>query len=185
MWKDSERHGEHMSKVREQWAPRKCVNPFSRRSRRLRNCVAASAAAVVVLGFATGRCAAADAAPQTNGVSNGDFVADGRKWTPCALEYGTCRFNGTRDVLYGTAKNTSSKRSRLARSATTAYSAIPRPAWRSVARWRSPRLIQARRPRRARGQAGARVRSPLRNRQNHRAHGPKAPPGQGLRCAAP
>ncbi len=45
---------------------------------------------------------AAGAAAEQNGASNGDITVDGRVWTPCAAENGTCRFNGTRDVLYGT-----------------------------------------------------------------------------------
>ncbi|EIF28301.1 hypothetical protein BCh11DRAFT_03689 [Burkholderia sp. Ch1-1] len=102
--KYGERHGEHMSNVREQRAPRKRAGGFSAVSRGLRVSLVASAAAIILLGLPTVRCAAADAAPQANGVSasKGEFTADGRKWTPCAAEYGTCRFSGTRDVLYGT-----------------------------------------------------------------------------------
>ncbi|WP_244196015.1 hypothetical protein [Paraburkholderia susongensis] len=44
------------------------------------------------------------ASPEPKDAGNAAFTADGRTWTPCAAEYGTCNFDGTRDVLYGTAE---------------------------------------------------------------------------------
>ncbi|MFM0737816.1 hypothetical protein PQQ51_11290 [Paraburkholderia xenovorans] len=58
--------------------------------------------------LASSTCVAADkagtAAAQSGAAapSHAAFSAEGRKWTPCAAEYGTCRFSGTREVLYGT-----------------------------------------------------------------------------------
>lgn len=67
--------------------------------------VGAAAAVFFALGLAASHSGAVDAAsPEPASASHADFTADGRKWTLCAAEYGTCRFDGTRDVLYGTAE---------------------------------------------------------------------------------
>jgi hypothetical protein len=75
---------------------------WATRGRRLR--VVVLAATFSVPAVVAGSCEAAGpaAASATKSSVSADITVDGRKWTPCAAEYGTCQFNGTRDVLYGT-----------------------------------------------------------------------------------
>src|ERR1700761_5662754 len=90
------RHGEHMSNVREDRALQPLVSASATHGLALR--AAASAAVFILLGALCAVCHAA--APAVAGsASNADLTVDGRTWTPCAAEYGTCRFSGTRDVL--------------------------------------------------------------------------------------
>ncbi|MFM0629096.1 hypothetical protein [Paraburkholderia xenovorans] len=168
-----------MSNVREQRAPRKRVDGFSGGSRRLRSGIAASVAAVVLLGLAAGRCAAADAAPQANGVGNVEFTADGRKWTPCAAEYGTCRFNGTRDVLYGTARQHVVKTFSNSAECNNGVFGDPAPGVEK-------RCAIA--PTMASNAAASVAKQDTAPNAALQAATPtdlKAPPGQGLRCSAP
>jgi hypothetical protein len=90
-----------MLNARAQCALRTLTTTFATASQRLR--VATIAAAFIMSGLAVGHCDAAGSAPSASSkAGNADLTVDGRKWTPCAAEYGTCEFNGTRDVLYGT-----------------------------------------------------------------------------------
>src|SRR5428012_704 len=89
-----------MSNVREYRARRPRGGAWAAQGLVLR--VAASTAAFVLLGLAAVTSSTAVAAAGPDSTSPADLTVDGRKWTPCAAEYGTCRFSGTRDVLYGT-----------------------------------------------------------------------------------
>ncbi|NPT35430.1 hypothetical protein [Paraburkholderia xenovorans] len=168
-----------MSNVREQHALRKRTGGFCAVSRGLRISLVASAAAVILLGLPAVRCAAADAAPQANGASagNGEFTADGRKWTPCAAEYGTCRFSGTRDVLYGTVQQHVVKTFTDSAECNNAVFGDPAPGVEK--RCAMTQAAQAVAPVANKDTAsGAAVRSAALAEL-------KAPPGQGLRCSAP
>ena len=61
--------------------------------------IAASAAVFILLGGVASACHAAGASAGPDSASNAELDVEGRKWAPCAAEYGTCRFSGTRDVL--------------------------------------------------------------------------------------
>ncbi|AIP31633.1 hypothetical protein DR64_1545 [Paraburkholderia xenovorans LB400] len=177
--KHGERHGEHMSNVREQHALRKRTGGFCAVSRGLRISLVASAAAVILLGLPAVRCAAADAAPQANGASagNGEFTADGRKWTLCAAEYGTCRFSGTRDVLYGTVQQHVVKTFTDSAECNNAVFGDPAPGVEK--RCAMTQAAQAAAPVANKDTASdTAVRSAALAEL-------KAPPGQGLRCSAP
>ncbi|MFM0556091.1 hypothetical protein P0D69_34745 [Paraburkholderia sediminicola] len=168
-----------MSNVREQRAPRQRVGAFFGGSRRLRMGIAASAAAVVLLGLAAGQCAAAEGASQANGVSYGEFTADGRKWTPCAAEYGTCRFNGTRDVLYGTAQQHVVKTFSNSAECNNGVFGDPAPGVEKRCAMAPTAASNAAAP-------GAKQdAAPNAALQSATPTDLKAPPGQGLRCSAP
>ena len=149
--------------------------------------VAASAAVFILLAMAASSCSAAAASADPDSASNADLTVDGRKWTPCAAEYGTCRFNGTRDVLYGTVEQhviktftTSAdcnngvfgdpapgveKRCAVAVTAADSSTAAKAEAAASAKKDTAPAAAQ---------ESAATVSTSL-----------KAPPGQGLRCGAP
>ena len=149
--------------------------------------VAASAAVFVLLAIVASSCSAAAASAGPDSASNADLTVDGRKWTACAAEYGTCRFSGTRDVLYGTVEQhviktftTSAdcnngvfgdpapgveKRCAVAVTAADSNTAAKAEAAASAKKDTAPAAAQ---------ESAATVPTSL-----------KAPPGQGLRCAAP
>src|SRR5579859_3460517 len=149
--------------------------------------VAAWAAAFILLGIVASSCSAATASTGPDSASNADLTVDGRKWTACAAEYGTCRFSGTRDVLYGTVEQhviktftTSAdcnngvfgdpapgveKRCAVAVTAADSNTAAKAEAAASAKKDTAPAAAQ---------ESAATVPTSL-----------KAPPGQGLRCAAP
>ncbi|MGE8329924.1 MAG: hypothetical protein ACN6PY_02305, partial [Paraburkholderia nemoris] len=149
--------------------------------------VAASAAVFVLLAIVASSCSAAAASAGPDSASNADLTVDGRKWTACAAEYGTCRFSGTRDVLYGTVEQhviktftTSAdcnngvfgdpapgveKRCAVAVTAADSNTAAKAEAAASAKKDTAPAAAQ---------EPAATVPTSL-----------KAPPGQGLRCAAP
>ncbi|MFM0222274.1 hypothetical protein [Paraburkholderia dipogonis] len=168
-----------MSNVREQRAARKRIGAFSGGSRRLGMGIVASAAAAVLLGRAAGRCVAADAAPQANGVSNGEFTADGRKWTPCAAEYGTCRFNGARDVLYGTAQQHVVKTFSNSAECNNGVFGDPAPGVEKRCAMAPAAASNAAAP------VAKQDAAPNAAMQSTTPTDLKAPPGQGLRCSAP
>ena len=121
---------------------------------------------------------AADAALQTNGVSNGEFSADGRRWTPCAAEYGTCHFNGTRDVLYGTAQQHVVKTFSGSAACNNGVFGDPAPGVEK-------RCAMA--PTAANNAAAAAAKETASSAavQSVVPSDLKAPPGDGLRCSAP
>lgn len=166
-----------MSNVREQRAPRKRDGAFSGRGGSPGIAIAFAATAVILLGLTAGRCAAADAAPQANGVSNGEFSADGRKWTPCAAEYGTCRFNGTRDVLYGTPQQHVVKT--FSNSAECNNGVFGDPAPGVEKRCAMAAVSDAPAP------VAKQDAAPSAAMQSATPIDLKAPPGQGLRCSSP
>jgi len=172
-----------MSNVREQCALRKRAGGLSAERRGLRISMVASAAALILLGVSTVRCAAAEAAPQANGVSNAEFSADGRKWTPCAAEYGTCRFSGTRDVLYGTPQQHVVKTFSNSAECNNGVFGDPAPGVEKRCAM-APAAV---------GSTLAPATKPAVNNdmassaaaQSAAPSDLKAPPGQGLRCSAP
>ncbi|MGF6769085.1 hypothetical protein P3T18_001555 [Paraburkholderia sp. GAS199] len=90
------RHGDHMSNESAFRLPRLFARVPASPDGRQR--LAGFALVAIVLLVAAPRASNA-AAPAAK---DAEFTADGKKWTPCAAEYGTCRFSGTREVLYGT-----------------------------------------------------------------------------------
>ncbi|KAE8760188.1 hypothetical protein FSO04_09900 [Paraburkholderia madseniana] len=149
--------------------------------------VAAWAAAFILLGIVASSCSAAAASAGPDSASNADLTVDGRKWTACAAEYGTCRFSGTRDVLYGTVEQHVIKtfttsadcnngvfgdpapgvEKRCAVAVTAADSSTAAKAEAAVPAQKDAAPAAA-------TESAATVPTSL-----------KAPPGQGLRCAAP
>ncbi|REG61176.1 hypothetical protein B0G80_4010 [Paraburkholderia sp. BL6669N2] len=168
-----------MSNVREQRAPRDRDGAFAGGGVRQEMGLAISAVAAILLGFAAGRCVAADAAPQANGVSNGPFTADGRKWTPCAAEYGTCRFNGTRDVLYGTPEQHVVKTFSTSAECNNGVFGDPAPGVEKRCAMAPAAASNAPAP------VAKQDAAPSAAMQSATPIDLKAPPGQGLRCSSP
>ncbi|WP_341313102.1 hypothetical protein WN982_17095 [Paraburkholderia sp. IMGN_8] len=135
-------------------------------------------AAVFVIGLAGANCNAAGASEQ-DGASNAEVIADsaanitadGRTWQPCAAENETCRFTGTRDVLYGTAERHVVKT--LSNGTECSNSVFGDPAFGENKRCAIALLASKDAPQRAAPEAAA-ARLAMR-----------VPGGQGLRCAAP
>ncbi|HEX7907953.1 MAG TPA: hypothetical protein VF534_07655 [Paraburkholderia sp.] len=148
--------------------------------------VAASAAALVLLGLAAGQCGAADAAPEANGTDKTTFRADGRTWTPCAAENGTCQFSGTREVLYGTAKQYVIKTFSNSAECNNGVFGDPAPG-------EDKRCAVAQTAGNSTSRATGTAAAPAAGQdaastaalQSAPRSDLKAPPGQGLRCSAP
>jgi hypothetical protein len=150
--------------------------------------MAAAAAALVVLGFSAGRCGAAATEPTSanNAVNNATISADGRKWTPCAAEYGTCRFDGTRDVLYGTTEQHVVKTFSNSAECNNGVFGDPAPGVEK----RCAVAQTAANPNASSGTVTEARPAPAKNtaapaNATAASIDLKAPPGQGLRCSAP
>lgn len=152
--------------------------------------VATLAAAFFLLGIVASSCSAAAASVGPDSAGNADLSVDGRKWTPCAAEYGTCRFSGTRDVLYGTVEQHVIKTFSNSADCNNGVFGDPAP---GVEKRCAVELTAADPSTAAKGSAAA---SASANKNTTPAVAPesaattvptflKAPPGQGLRCAAP
>ena len=144
------------------------------------SCVGASMAVFVMLGLMAGRCGAA--APEPPGSRNADITADGRKWTPCAVEYGTCRFDGTRDVLYGTVEQHVVKTFSNSAECNNGVFGDPAPGFdkrcavaQTIAHAGAPSATATAAPPDSAAQSSASA-APV---------DLKAPPGQGMRCSVP
>lgn len=169
-----------MSNVRKHRALRPLVGAFATHGFALR--ATASTAAFILLGSIATPYNAAAASASPGGASNPDLTVDGRKWTPCAAEYGTCRFSGTRDVLYGTVEQHVIKTFLNSADCNNGVFGDPAPGVEK-------RCAVALTP--ADAGAAAKVAAASANKDSvpdSMANVPialKAPPGAGLRCAAP
>ncbi len=143
------------------------------------------ALAMLSLGVASPQASGAAAAAGKD--SNAQFTADGRKWAPCAAEYGTCRFDGTRDVLYGTAAQHTVKTFTASADCNNGVFGDPAP---GVEKHCALALTPANAGATARATSSASVSATNGDAavQPVASATPadlKAPPGQGLRCTAP
>jgi hypothetical protein len=87
-----------MSSENEECVPRGLDHAtFARAAKRL----AATLTGLFMLAAMIDRACAAGPVADQQSANTASITVDGRAWTPCAAEYGTCRFAGTRDVLYG------------------------------------------------------------------------------------
>jgi hypothetical protein len=173
-----------MPNVREHRALRPLVGALATHGFALR--AAASTAALILFGSIAAPCNAAPASATPGSASNSDLTVDGRKWTPCAAEYGTCRFSGTRDVLYGTVEQHVIKTFLNSADCNNGVFGDPAPGVEK-------RCAVARTP--ADAGAAAKLAAASANKDGAPAAVPepvanvptalKAPPGAGLRCAAP
>ncbi|CAB3780957.1 hypothetical protein LMG28614_01125 [Paraburkholderia ultramafica] len=172
-----------MSNVREYRALRTLAGALAAHERTLR--VAASAAAFIVLGLTAAQCGAANAeSSEPKGVSNAEITADGRKWMPCAAEYGTCRFDGTRDVLYGTVEQHVVKTFSNSAECNNGVFGDPAPGVEKRCAVAQTAANSSAPP--APATAAAALKDAA--AQSSASAAPvdlKAPPGQGLRCAVP
>ena len=130
-----------------------------------------TAAAFILFGSTAAQCLAAGTTlPVAKGAGNADITADGRKWTPCAAEYGTCQFSGTRDVLYGTVEQHVVKTFSTSAACNNGVFGDPAPGVEkrcAVAQTAASETASAAKQDKA---APANL---------------KTPPGEGMRCAAP
>jgi hypothetical protein len=124
---------------------------------------------------------AAAVSADSGSASNAGLTVDGRTWTPCAAEYGTCRFSGTRDVLYGTAEQHVIKTFSGNADCNNAVFGDPAPGVEK-------RCAVATTPAAAGAPAQTAASTNKDNVPDPATTVPAsltAPPGQGLRCAAP
>ncbi|MET3230435.1 UNVERIFIED_ORG: hypothetical protein ABIC54_002629 [Burkholderia sp. 1263] len=163
--------------------------------------IAIAAAVFFALGLAAVRSGAAGADQQA--ASRAEIVVDGAKWTPCAAEYGTCRFSGTRNVLYGTVEQHVVKAFTNSAECNNGVFGDPAPGVEKrcmVAAGAAGAAGAAKGDAKANANAAASVASAaiaaandasLKTQSAQSAQSAaasnelKAPPGQGLRCAAP
>lgn len=157
--------------------------------------VAAFLGAITLAVFCAGPRSASAAAPDANIAKPADkaeFSADGRKWATCAAENGTCRFNGTRDVLYGTLEQHVVKTFSGSADCNNGVFGDPAPG----ADKRCAIALTERRADAAGSNVSASVpasaSASVSNSHTTLASSPaiaatelKAPPGQGMRCSAP
>jgi hypothetical protein len=117
------------------------------------------------------------AASAADSASNAELDVEGRKWAPCAAEYGTCRFSGTRDVLYGTVEHHVIKTFSNSADCNNGVFGDPAPGVEkrcAVALTAAKAVAGAPANQNAVPDTGGALPAAL-----------KAPPGPGLRCAAP
>ncbi|NML99159.1 hypothetical protein HHL24_14570 [Paraburkholderia sp. RP-4-7] len=170
-----------MSNVREYRALRPLARGCAAHGFALR--VAASAAAFFLLCMMASSCSAAGASAGPDSASNADLSVDGRKWRPCAAEYGTCRFSGSRDVLYGTVEQHVIKTFLNSADCNNGVFGDPAP---GVEKRCAVALTAVDPSTAAKAAAAASANKDTTLESAATAPtGLKAPPGQGLRCAAP
>ncbi|WGS50564.1 hypothetical protein LFL96_03385 [Paraburkholderia sp. D15] len=125
---------------------------------------------------------AAHAAPELKEGVKANFTADGRTWATCAAENGTCRFDGTRDVLYGTTTQYVVKTFTGSADCNNGVFGDPAP---GADKRCAVALTEKRAEAGPKGGATSAAAATISVPAAAVAIELKAPPGQGLRCAAP